>query len=263
MTTPEPTFRLRVDLMNPGQFFACCGLLELASRLGQNTLSWFDPQDAFNLSGAFGDLLDRFRRAQFKQIELDPPTLQLRNVSLPKRPDTVNPIEIALAGAAPLTLDWWLRPSQHNRLKLWSGSNSVRAMVEDAFAAIREDNSVDILNAVIQLPRQPFFYAAARPLHERDFGISLDKIGRRVEFEHLPYVELLTLIALQRFRPEPTEDDRFGYSTWTLPLPAEIAAAVVAGALPALAHESFEFPVIARDDKGHKQFTSCERRGHV
>ena len=33
MNTLEPTIRIRVDLSNPGQFFACCGLFELADRL--------------------------------------------------------------------------------------------------------------------------------------------------------------------------------------------------------------------------------------
>ena len=31
--TPEPTITVDVDVTNPGQFFACCGLLGLADRL--------------------------------------------------------------------------------------------------------------------------------------------------------------------------------------------------------------------------------------
>jgi CRISPR-associated protein Csb3 len=33
MTHPEPNITIKVDVTNPGQFFACCGLLELADRL--------------------------------------------------------------------------------------------------------------------------------------------------------------------------------------------------------------------------------------
>jgi CRISPR-associated protein Csx14 len=260
MNAPDPTMRLKVDVLNPGQFFACCGLLELASRLDGGSLAWFDADGGFCLAGGFGDLLRKFRNACFSQPELDSTSLRLRNRDLPKMPETVKPIEIRLSCGVPLLLDWWLRPSEHNGLKLWSGSNSVFALFKDGFEAIRQDNSEDILTAVIQLRRQPFFYAASRPLHERDFGVSLDKIGRGIEFEHFPYVELLTVIALQRFRPLQTATREFRYCSWVVPLPAEIAGAVVAGGVQPLAHEVFAFPVIKRDDKGHKQFTRSERR---
>jgi hypothetical protein len=35
VTIPTPTIRIAVGPTNPGQFFACCGLLELADRLWQ------------------------------------------------------------------------------------------------------------------------------------------------------------------------------------------------------------------------------------
>src|SRR6266481_6083629 len=34
--------KIEIDLMNPGQFFACCGLLELADRLWGAAEGWFD-----------------------------------------------------------------------------------------------------------------------------------------------------------------------------------------------------------------------------
>ena len=41
-TSPDGTIRVRVDPSNPGQFFACCGLLELADRLWGGAEGWFD-----------------------------------------------------------------------------------------------------------------------------------------------------------------------------------------------------------------------------
>ena len=41
MTNPEPSIRVKVDPTNPGQFFACCGLLELADRLWPGAEGWF------------------------------------------------------------------------------------------------------------------------------------------------------------------------------------------------------------------------------
>ena len=39
---------IHVDATNPGQFFACCGLIELAERLwGKGLLGWFAEQRFF------------------------------------------------------------------------------------------------------------------------------------------------------------------------------------------------------------------------
>jgi hypothetical protein len=45
MTNDRPSFAVNVDVTNPGQFFACCGLLELANRL------WPGAEGAFDESG--------------------------------------------------------------------------------------------------------------------------------------------------------------------------------------------------------------------
>lgn len=41
MNNPEPSICVNVDPTNPGQFFACCGLLELADRLWDGAEGWF------------------------------------------------------------------------------------------------------------------------------------------------------------------------------------------------------------------------------
>jgi len=38
----EP-MRVNVDVTNPGQFFACCGLLELADRIDRSATGFFEP----------------------------------------------------------------------------------------------------------------------------------------------------------------------------------------------------------------------------
>lgn len=42
MKNPDPSIRINVDPTNPGQFFACCGLLELADRLWPGAEGWFE-----------------------------------------------------------------------------------------------------------------------------------------------------------------------------------------------------------------------------
>ena len=42
MSATPATIRINVDVTNPGQFFACCGLLELASRMSTGAHGCFD-----------------------------------------------------------------------------------------------------------------------------------------------------------------------------------------------------------------------------
>lgn len=42
MSQPNGRMTVHVDVTNPGQFFACCGLLELAHRLWPGAEGWFD-----------------------------------------------------------------------------------------------------------------------------------------------------------------------------------------------------------------------------
>src|SRR2546426_8586354 len=39
---PDPDISINVDIRNPGQFFACCGLLEISSRLWPESEGWFE-----------------------------------------------------------------------------------------------------------------------------------------------------------------------------------------------------------------------------
>src|SRR5688572_21502685 len=41
MSNKGPNIQIPVDLTNPGQFFACCALLELADRLRPGAEGWF------------------------------------------------------------------------------------------------------------------------------------------------------------------------------------------------------------------------------
>ena len=43
----KPNISIPVDLTNPGQFFACCGLLELADRLWPGAEGWFETSERF------------------------------------------------------------------------------------------------------------------------------------------------------------------------------------------------------------------------
>ena len=51
MSRPEPNITVNVEATNPGQFFACCGLLELADRLWPGAEGWFQEDKFFVACG--------------------------------------------------------------------------------------------------------------------------------------------------------------------------------------------------------------------
>jgi hypothetical protein len=119
MTRPESTIRVDVDPGNPGEFFACCGLLELADRLWYGAEGWFE-ESRFHVAaagrgegGSLGDLLTAVRRSGLKQLDAgDDMTSRLGFDESFGR----------------LTLAWWRdERSEHpgSELKTWAGQQKV------------------------------------------------------------------------------------------------------------------------------------------
>src|SRR6266700_1264826 len=61
------SIRVAVDPSNPGQFFACCGLLELAARLWPGAEGWFEgPEFCVECRGQLPELLTQLAHSQIK-----------------------------------------------------------------------------------------------------------------------------------------------------------------------------------------------------
>ena len=109
MSNPEPTIRVNVDVTNPGQFFACCGLLELADRLWDEAEGWFVGREfCIAVNGTLPDLIRAVSTAELVQLDPDD--------------DTSSPIRIDKPFRT-LRLDWWQDDRAGGKeLKVWSGS---------------------------------------------------------------------------------------------------------------------------------------------
>jgi len=135
MNNPSETvFRLRVDPTNPGQFFACCGLLELADRLWGGAEGWFENDDGeFALSvsepghdarelvkrlvdaGLSGDLTPVLQRER-QELEARKRQLRKNGSELPQEEEQRRDDLGKLLRAGPISigkpfhcvLDWWL-----------------------------------------------------------------------------------------------------------------------------------------------------------
>lgn len=71
MNNPEPSIYVTVDPMNPGQFFACCGLLELADRLWKVAEGWFEGgQFCIACEGTLTALLDHLLSVPLEPVDV-------------------------------------------------------------------------------------------------------------------------------------------------------------------------------------------------
>ena len=248
-------FFLDVDVTNPGQFFACCGLFEVAERCAGDAVGWFDGSHFHLSSGQQMSLESLLEFACEAALEvLDPGD------------ETASPLEYR-TGKNPLRLDWWkAKRADGASLKTWAGrmqcSRIARAM-QAALRLIKPDQHLfDHGQVVFDSDRQkvePFYFDARRAAnaHPLDVGFAHDPLD--MQALAFPAVEFLTLVGLQRFRPMPMSAPRvFEYRPWTQrsrPLAACVAMTGELGATTCLRFES----AFRTDQRKHKAFATATK----
>jgi CRISPR-associated protein Csx14 len=86
MSSSKP-IRVNVDVTNPGQFFACCGLLELADRLWPGAEGWFgDGVFWIAANNNLSDMICAISRAELIQIDPNDNTASAIRIGEPFRP---------------------------------------------------------------------------------------------------------------------------------------------------------------------------------
>jgi CRISPR-associated protein Csx14 len=239
MSKATPSITVAADPANPGQFFACCGLLELADRLwpqtdGQQAAEgWFaGGQFEISCGGALHELLAQAQRLQFagdaeNEAEDGEENEQEEAVFTP----------LELEAPVKVRLDWW----QDINLKPWAGSMSARKIALAMCRAIDPDAPDPLNDSQIVLevkefakatrggklkPKEPFYFDARRGSNSlgRDVGFIHDTLKKKWKtpmFAH-PVVEFFALLGLQRARPQPTDRVRvYDYFTWSRDWPCQ------------------------------------------
>lgn len=292
MTEQEPNIRIPVDLTNPGQFFACCGLFELADRLWRGpdalpgVVGWFEQKHfcllAKDRSPALGEILAETRALTF-DVGDDAEGIEEEDT---QRDQSVEPIHLRWRNEElAVHLDWWSNKS----IKPWAGSMKERVILRAMLTAIDPGN-VDPFNDLrrvqYQSPnltktekplrlkkKEPFYFDPRRGgrSHPIDCGFSPDTHG--MEAECCPALEALCFIGLQRARPAPTGvTNQSRYTVWSQlsgsqpGIPMNLVGAITCGAmhLPGSTHYVFE-NYFRTDQRKHKTFStaSAERSTHV
>ncbi|WP_459555320.1 type I-G CRISPR-associated helicase/endonuclease Cas3g [Lacunimicrobium album] len=249
---PEADIRIDVDVTNPGQFFACCGLLELADRRWLGAEGWFEEGEfCVACGGTLKTLIEALTASSFRGID--------------SGNATSSPIQIE----APfdLLLNWWHDQLSGGReMKVWAGTMEglriARAM-QSTMAQSKFHNSgllnvgtiaYDAENPLKKV--EPFYFDARRGpnAHNRDVGFSANTLSL-TSTAH-PAVELLCLIGLQRVTPARGEATRlYRYATWSAPIAAMLATSATSDLLRIPVERSYQFENWYRTgQKKHKAF---------
>ncbi|HMQ15898.1 MAG TPA: type I-U CRISPR-associated protein Cas8c [Phycisphaerae bacterium] len=279
MSAPAPTISIHVDVTNPGEFFACCGLLELAHRLCPGAEGCFDDGEFRvqygDAAASLGTLLSRFKTCEMLD---DGQTASKERADDDDEDTKAQPLKIG--DPFNLRLDWW----SDKGLKTWAGSMnarkifvamkaaidenrrdpfSQRGVVSDPVTQVRNGSTGKSGQAANSRKREPFYFDARRGASAtaRDIGFMPDALSMTTEA--FPAVEALCLVGLQRLRPAPTDMPRvFEYCTWPVPLAPVLAAAAVCGKLPGVGAVHYRFENAFRtDQRKHKGFMPAARIG--
>ncbi|MCS6866129.1 MAG: hypothetical protein RMJ56_04660 [Gemmataceae bacterium] len=255
MTAANPAIRVNVDPTNPGQFFACCGLLELADRLWAGAEGGFaenDRQFHLHCPGTLAELVRAIATAQLTPTRSDDPLATPFVIGQPFRP---------------LSIDWWETDRTGAKdLKVWAGTMESYGIAKAMQHALDDerfcqpdlfDVGLVVMNAdEPDKKKEPYYYDARRApnAHSRDTGFSANDLG--LTTTAYPAVELLCLIGLQVARPVPTKEARvYDYFTWSIPLPTNLLLAASCGALAVPGRRGYRFENWFRTgQKKHKAF---------
>ena len=254
------SFNVNVDPTNPGQFFACCGLLELAERRWPGAEGRFTNNDrefAIAARGSLDELIRDVCTAEMTLLDSDDIYSGRVRIGAPFRP---------------LVLDWWHesggKPDAKD-LKVWAGTMESHGIARAMQYAMRDPKFLlpDLFDVGLiaydpddsAKKKEPYYFDARRGpnAHSRDVGFSPNDLA--LTTTAFPAVEFLCLVGLQRCLPAKTDETRiYDYFTWSEALPPSLLPAAVSGLLPHTGALGYRFENWFRTgQKKHKAFRSA------
>lgn len=219
-----------VDLFNPGQVFACLGLLEAADVLCGDAEAYFDWSDASDVrfrlrangpespvervlrfldeAGASAEVVEGSPNIEaWDPVWGDAPRVVLRSSGYPF-PDPSSPATLVcalIAGSERLTLDHWGDESGRDNVKFWAGAQGLPGAVlaRRMLEAVRRSCSSASGDpfAVARPQSNSFRLDWRRDYIPIDLGFSLNEHKSTMIPMGFPLVELLAAIGLSHARP--------------------------------------------------------------
>lgn len=250
MSQSKASFTVNLDPANPGQFFACCGLFEVGNRLWPGSEAWFNNVGTqFSMACGNHSLLELIKTLGKTRIEssLGDDGLRRLGTLLSVAKDSLSEQDVAekirlqqswytetvtLEKPLGIALNWWWdERSSVTVLKTWAAKQFVtesiaRPLVEAINVHDWENvNLAECLSTELPVKGLPFCFDSMNNTQNtaRDYGVAPSEVKSAPCVR--PLVELLTFVALQRFRPfRPSKSDLLYYATWSVPLPINVAS---------------------------------------
>jgi CRISPR-associated protein Csx14 len=224
--TPDPEISVNVDVRNPGQFFACCGLLEISSRIWPESEGWFAIAGrrmtyCIATSSGHDDPLREIVRRISEPDTIIETDAEYYNPGL--RPLLLNPFD--------LRLDWWIEGGVNKSpLKLWAGQQTPLRIMTAMQTELQQTNPGRNMFSQRRLMSGRWGLDAASSWTARGLGYSPDE--QNMPWATYPATEIFAAIGLQRCQPLRIEEMKgrwFSYHIWTCPLEISVvpAAAVM------------------------------------
>jgi CRISPR-associated protein Csx14 len=251
--------KIPVQLKNPGEYFACLGLWELAERLNIGKAPTkgrfeFNPQKSI------------FKADFCIETNLTESDLLKGLYSCTARvEDPASPTSLVHFDPINLTLDWWLTKNDRSPLKTWAGRVNGPQIIVDMLemAKASKIQNVDKIFKERSFRNrkgtQHLLYMDTTSAGGSYRGYSTDMAGVKVAEPY--FVELLASVGLQRFRPFYNEEKKeFYYVTWTTPLTCNQAFVAIRYGVPLLDVRRFVFHSKLKGTQGYYQFCSAEEQ---
>ena len=211
-----------VDLTNPGQFFACCGLLELSDRLWPGAKGWFASPVEFALDNGgksssieplckaiiesgLSPLLSKPELDELTRLNRRKADLKRAKKPMPKTEEKerrrLNSKRIAsgfiLSTPFEIRIDWWLVENcDGDHLKTWAGPQAIASIanaIRTSLVSVHKDGLLDHESLIIRDGEAiaPLSFDSGRVGTALDVGYSSDKIGQSISC--CVWTEFLTL----------------------------------------------------------------------
>ncbi len=242
-----------VDLLNPGQVFACMGFLEAADVLlgeAEGGFDWTNESDVFKLHAAgtaspVDAVLEFLVDAEVVRLapegyneanepKGDGPVRLLATFPAPEADRMALPLRFERNGRI-LNVSHWCDASSRNAFKLFAGQQRSAAIAQHMLVSVknlwderRAELTSNPLGLTAPLGGSSFKFDARKAWTTLDAGYSPDDQNHAVEAS--PVVEILAAIGLEHARPDEFETDEVRYGVWRGLLPPALARPALGGA---------------------------------
>ena len=148
------SFQVSVDPTNPGQFFACCGLLELADRLWPGAEGWFEEvRFHVQCDGTFHELIAKLANAKLISSLGDEGSKRLASLLSAEKSKLTPAVKgekerlrkmwkverVILSEPFSIWLDWWRdEKGERKDPKTWAAKQFVTVIARDMQLALRD-----------------------------------------------------------------------------------------------------------------------------